>query len=145
MASPSQSPSPRRLSKFRRNKDVINDSTNTLASSSNSDDATLEAIRTPPTDGTTSKFRDVFKRKSVDVKPLPDSPDDGRRLSNFRLGRKNKLNSTASNDLSRHLSVDSESGTPELAGNSSASSLLLDLEGSGGNSILTDDGSDQEG
>lgn len=133
------------MSKLRRNQENSSTSTNTLASSSNSDDQTLEQVRTPPTDGSTSKFRDVFRRKSVDVNGKAISPDSGRRLSNLRLGRKNKLKKTDSNDLSRHLSVDSENGNLELSGNRSESSLLVDLDGSGGDSILTGDESENEG
>lgn len=142
MASPSPS-SRRALSKLRRNKENGNISSNTLASSSNSDDQNLEGTLTPPTDST-SKFRDKFRRKSADpTKPLPVSPDSGRRLSKFVNASRNRLAKTASNDIERSLSVDSESAGLGLSENTSEVSLVLD--GSGGDSILTDDGSDREG
>lgn len=142
MASPSPS-SRKALSKLRRNQETGNISSNTLASSSNSDDQNLERTLTPPTDST-SKFRDKFRRKSADpTKPLPVSPDSGRRLSRLVNARRNRIQNTTSDDNERSLSVDSENAGLGLYENPSEASLVLD--GSGGDSILTDDGSDREG
>ena len=138
----SQSASPSRLlSKLRRDHDGGSESGNATDSASHSED-NLDRTLTPPTDGASTKFRDVFRRKSVDVDGKGTSPDGARRLSRFRAGRKNKLTGSISNEAGRTLSIDSEhaNGDSGLSRNQSESSLNLD--GSGANSMLTDDGFD---
>lgn len=139
-------PSPRgKLSKLKHALGDSNGSSNSLASSSNSDvpDADL-TLRPTTSDGVTGKLRDRLRRKSVDDRR--DSQDSGKRerLSNLIARQKSKAKNALSSDSDRQLTVDSSSnGNLGIAGNLSGSSL--DLAGSGRSSLLTDGESEHEG
>lgn len=140
-------PSPRgALSKLRRNQGGSNNSANSLADSSNSDDPNADPERRPSTSSGIGKLKERIRRKSVQEDRRP-SADAGNRLSKVLSGRKNKLRKTPSTDLEGRLRVDESSSTGNLAlsGNRSDSSLGPDLNGSGRSSILTEDNSDGEG
>lgn len=143
MASTDQpTPSPRSAFFKLRPKDSRNESSNSLDTSSNSDDLNVDGgtLRPSTSEGST-RFRDRLRRKSVDDRR--DSNDSGRRLSTLLSGRRNKLKKTPSTDLEKYLRPKTSNGNLELSGNRSDSSLGLD--GSGHSSLLTDDNSDQEG
>lgn len=134
--------SPRRtLSKLRRNLGDSNGSSNSLASSSNSDDPTADlSLRPTTSDGVTGKLRDKLRRKSVDDRR--DSQDSGKRLSQLIPRRKSKAREKKSSDLDRQLSPEPGNGNLGISGiNHSGSSL--DLAGSGRSSLLTDGESDE--
>ena len=144
MASTEQpTPSPRSAFFKLRPKDTRNESTNSLDTSSNSDDLNIDggSLRPSTSEGST-RFRDRLRRKSVDDRR--DSNDSGRRLSTLLSGRRNKLKKTPSTDnLENRLRPKTSNGNLELSGNRSDSSL--GLGGSGHSSLLTDDNSDSEG
>ena len=137
-------PSPRgTLSRLKRNLGDSNESNNSLASSSNSDDPNASSGLQPTTaEGVGRKLRARLRRRSVDDRR--DSNDSGKRLSNLIPGRKNKPKKTDSDELERQSSVDSAAGNVGLGlvGNQSDSSLLA---GSGQSSLLTDGESEHEG
>ena len=119
-----------------------NGSSNSLGSSSNSDDPNADLTLRPTTsDGVGQKLKDKLRRKSVDTRR--DSEDSGKRLSNLmpRSRRSKPTNVSSSDLLDRQLSVDSNNGNLGL--NLSTSSL--DLAGSGRSSLLTDGESENEG
>jgi hypothetical protein len=136
-------PSPRgTLARLRDKLGDSNESSNSLASSSNSDDPNADlSLRPTTSDGVGTKLRDKLRRKSVDNRR--DSEDSGKRLSNLmsRSRRRKPKNVSSSDLLDRQLSVDSNNGNLGL--NLSTSSL--DLAGSGGSSLLTDGESENEG
>ena len=134
-------PSPRgTFSRLRRNLGDSNESSNSLASSSNSDDPNASPSRRLSTaDGVGVKLRDRLRRKSLDDRR--GSNDSGNRLSNLMHGRKSKLKTTKADDPEQQLSADSGSGNLGLLGNQSDSSLLA---GSGRSSLLTDGESENE-
>ena len=136
-------PSPRgKLSKLRRNLGDSNDSSNSLASSSNSEDPNADLTLRPTTsEGVGSKLRDRLRRKSVDDRR--ESTDSGKRLSNLIPRRKSKPKNSTTSDLSQQIIAQPGNGNLNLAGNLSGSSL--DLAGSGRSSLLTDGESDHDG
>jgi hypothetical protein len=135
-------PPSRGLSRFKRSQgNGENNSTNSLVSSSNSDDPNTESgvgLR-PNSSGGIAKLADRIRRKSVDDRR--GSVDSGKRLSSLLPGRRNKLKRTKSSELSS-TNVEAESGATALTGNQSDSSLAE--EGSGRSSLLTEDNSDHE-
>ena len=136
-------PSPRgTLSRLRRKPGDSNESSNSLASSSNSDDPSASpGLRASISEGVGRKLKDRLRRKSVDDRR--GSNESRNRFSNFLLDRKNKVKETDSNGLDRQLSIDSGSGNLALYQNQSDSSL--GLAGSGQSSLLTDGESEHEG
>ena len=153
---PSATPSPRGLSKLRRNnnKSDPNGSTNSLnLSSSNSDaDASLRPTSSSGAldGGGAGKLMNRLRRRSVQEDGSRRGSEDvpTRRLSKLVPGRLKKSKKGADDDgeLERNLSVDSTGyGNYEISGNRSESSLGPDLTGSGHSSLLTDGDSDTEG
>ena len=138
-------PPPRGLSKLRRLEGGSNHSTNSLVSSSNSDDPNTDPnLQQLNTEGGTGKLMDRLRRKSIQDDSRRGSKDTGKRISVLLPGRKNKLKKQPSSEqLERHLSTDSGAGNLALARNQSDSSLGQD--GSGHSSLLSDDISDHEG
>ena len=137
------SPSPSgALSKLRRKAGASNDSSNSLESSSNSDNPYADPAL-QPTDSGLGKLRDKFRRKSVDDRGgKRGSQDSGRRLSALVPNRRNKLRKVASSDLQQQSSLSSSTGNLAITGNRSDSSL--GVGGSGHSSLLTDDNSENE-
>ena len=136
-------PSPRgTLARLRDKLGDSNESSNSLASSSNSDDQNADLRLRPTTsEGVGTKLKDKLRRKSVDTRR--DSQDSGRRLSNLMSRRrKSKSKNAASSDLDRQWSVDSNNGNLGISGLSTSS---LNLAGSGRSSLFTDGESEREG
>jgi hypothetical protein len=136
-----------KLSKVKNALGDSNGSSNSLASSSNSDipDADL-SLRPTTSDGVTGKLRDRLRRKSVDDRRGSQDSELGKRerLSNLISRKKNQAKNALSSDSDRQLTVDSSSnGNLGIKGNLSSSSL--DLAGSGRSSLLTDGESEHEG
>ena len=129
-------------SKFRRKLGDSNDSSNSLASSSTSEDPNAEqSLRPSTSDGAGGRLKNRLRRKSVDDRR--GSNDAGKRLSNLMPGRKDRPKKTDWNEPERQLSADSGTGNLGLLGNQSDSSI--GLAGSGRSSLLTDGESDHEG
>jgi hypothetical protein len=130
------------LARLRDKLGDSNESSNSLASSSNSDDPNADlSLRPTTSDGVAGKLRDKLRRRSVDNRR--DSEDSGKRLSNLMSrSRKSKSKNALSSDLDRQLSVDSNNGNLGISGLSTSS---LDLAGSGRSSLFTDGESEHEG
>lgn len=138
----------RGLARLKRNPgDNGNDSTNSLVSSSNSDDPTAEAgvgLR-PSSAGGIGKLADRLRRRSVDDRR--DSADAGNRLSALLPGRRNKLKRTKSSDLKVGIGAEDDICQDQLPcglPNNHSDSSLVD-GGSGRSSLFTEDNSDHEG
>lgn len=138
-------PPSRGLSRLRRNHGDSdpsrNNSTNSLVSSSNSDDPNGDSgvgLR-PVTSGGIGKLTDRIRRKSIDDRR--SSADAGKRLSSLLSGRKHRLKRAKSSELGSS-NGNADGSTLALPGNQSDSSLAQ--EGSGRSSLLTDDNSDPE-
>ena len=134
-----QTPSPRNLSRLRRNKDVANASTNSLASGSADGDDSSEGGLRASMDAALDKVRERARRKSVDDRRGSDDTAN-RRLSGL-FPRKKKASRKGSRGPERNLSTPAGDDKLSISGNRSESSLL----DSGHSSLFTDDASDQEG
>ncbi len=137
-------PPGRELSKLlRRQGDSKNDSSNSLAESSNSDDPNRESgVGLRPTSSRgMERLADRIRRRSVDDRR--GSADSGKRLSSLLPAKLSKLKRTKSSEEIKAEPTPSND-TLLLTGNQSDSSLAQ--EGSGRSSLLTDDNtSDHEG
>lgn len=130
------------LSRLRRNQgDGANDSTNSLISSSNSDDPNGDSgvgLR-PTSSGGIGKLTDRLRRRSVDDRRGSD--DSGKRLSALIPSRRNKLKRAKSSELKRN----AEPGSTGLPQSNNGSDSSLAQAGSGRSSLFTEDNSDIEG
>ncbi|KAK3701386.1 hypothetical protein LTR37_015484 [Vermiconidia calcicola] len=139
-------PAPRSVSKLRRKLGKNNDSSNSLAESSNDDDPNADASRRSSTSGGLGKLKDRMRRKSVDERRRSD--DSGKRLSAIIPDRKSRrLEKEKSSEFERNGSTDSGTGPahPTFMLPTSRSDSSLNLAGSGRSSLLTDDNSEHEG
>lgn len=135
-------PSRRGVSRLRRIQgEGNNDSTNSLVSSSNSDDPNADSgvgLR-PASSGGIGKLTDRLRRRSVDDRR--GSEDSAKRLSALIPGRRNKLKRAKSSDLN----PTADSPGTGLTQSNNASDSSLAQAGSGRSSLFTDDNSDIEG
>jgi hypothetical protein len=139
------SPPSRGIARLQRNQgsnEEQNNSTNSLVSSSNSDDPNQDSPGLRPTSSSgIGKLADRIRRKSVDDRR--GSTDSGKRLSALIPGRRNKLKRVKSSELSP-LATPDDDGALTLQKTQSDSDISLAQEGSGRSSLFTEDNSDRE-